>query len=353
MRPKLLKLILGCYPQWWRDRYADEVRAVVSDLQHDGRRPTGVALSLLVGAVRTRIRPVGMPQVHDLWVTRTKVSIAVATLSWFVVAPIALFSAAGGENVVSLRGSVFPSVVPMLRNPQFMIYTHQAHFPGGHPPHPLVAPALSQSGHVIGHALFAFGIASAAGLIALALGWLQLLLGIRASSTIHRRFMLFLAWTPAIAVLSYVGLWFAYASQLPSHWIGHGNGPAIPLNGNPTAAHALHLALIVVALSGWIGSVVCIAIAVKRSDLALIDLRFGKRLAMFMAPVVSVMFVAYVVMGIALYMQPPPSFSGLTVVSDHQALLVPIMVALGCSSVVTILAAGSARRSWRVIASPI
>jgi hypothetical protein len=351
MRPKLLQLILACYPQWWRDRYAEEVRAIVADLEHDGRRPSEVAFSLLVGALRTRIRPVGMPQVYDLWAIRTKISIAVATIPWFVVAPIAVFALGGGGRVVSLRGPLTPDAVPMLRNPQFTYFPQTAHFPLGHPPHPLVAPALSQSGHVIGHALFAFGVALAIGLVALALGWLQLLLGVRASPTVHRRSVLFLAWTPAIAVLADVGLWFAYNSQVAMGYTRHGGGPYIPIGGNPTAAHALHLALIVVVLSGWIGSVVCIAIAVKRSDLGLVDLRFGKRLSTVMAPVISVMFVAYVVLGIALYMQPPVSFSGLTVVSDHQALLVPVMVALGCSSLVTIMAAGSARRSWRVIAS--
>jgi hypothetical protein len=346
MRPKILQLILGCYPQWWRDRYAEEVRAVVSDLQHDGRRATGVALSLLVGAVRTRIRPVGMPQVRDLWATRTKISIAVATLPWFVVAPIAQFTAAGtGQRVVSLRGTVFPPNVSIFDHPQFQI-TNTAH-------HLVATPTLNRSSQVIAFASFIIAIAFFVGLFALAMGWLRLLLGIRATSTTHRRRMLFLAWTPAIALLTDVALWFAYESQQASSWAGHGGAPYIPLNGNPTAAHALHLALIVVGLSGWILSILCIAVAVKQAELALIDLQYGKRLSVFMAPVISVMFVAYVVLGIALYMQPAASFSGLTVVSNHQALFWPVMVALGCSSLVTIMAAGSARRSWRVIASPI
>jgi hypothetical protein len=289
---------------------------------------------------------VGMPKVHDLWATRTRVSIAVATLSWFLVAPLAQFTAAGGgQRVVSLRGPVKPNAVPLFTTFQYRI-TDKAHYV-------VATPTLNQSVHVISYASFAIGMAFMIGLFALAVGWLRLLHGIRATSTTHRRRTLFLAWTPAVALLAYVALWFAFASQQASNWIEQNGAPPVPLNGNPTAAHALHVALVVVGLSGWILSIVAIAIAVKQADLALIDLQYGKRLSFFMAAVTSLMFVAYVILAIALYTQPAASFSGLTVVSDHQALLLPIMVALGCSSLTTIMAAGSARRSWRVIASPI
>jgi hypothetical protein len=239
---------------------------------------------------------------------------------------------------------VYPNAVPLFTTFQFRI-VNKAH-------HLIATPTLNQSAHVIGYASFAIGMAFMIGLFALAVGWLRLLHGIRATSTTHRRRMLFLAWTPAVALLTDVALWFASASQQASKLIEK-NGALVPLNGNPTAAHALHVALIVVGLSGWILSIVCIAVAVKQTDLALIDLQYGKRLSVFMAAVTSVMFVAYVILAIALYAQPAASFSGLTVVSDHQALLVPVMVALGCSSLTTIMAAGSARRSWRVIAVPI
>lgn len=53
---RAIDLALRCYPGWWQDRYADEVRVLSRDLTSEGRSSLIVTLNLLRGAIRARYR---------------------------------------------------------------------------------------------------------------------------------------------------------------------------------------------------------------------------------------------------------------------------------------------------------
>ncbi|MGH9101123.1 MAG: hypothetical protein ACRDV8_12965, partial [Acidimicrobiales bacterium] len=91
----MLDRVLACYPPWWRAVYGVEVRQLVEDLLADGRRRWRLAVNLLWGAFRARLLARGMPMRPELWATRSRVSIAVATLPWLAVMPFLILGMHG------------------------------------------------------------------------------------------------------------------------------------------------------------------------------------------------------------------------------------------------------------------
>jgi len=170
-----IDLAIGCYPNWWRERYAEEMRAIAADLTADGRSPTRVALNLLRGAMRARSRARGMPKLYELWSTRTRVSIAAATLPWMLVAPF-LLMAMGTQSLHSTAGKVSYTGWSFRMNDLQI---------AGSPPTP--APPLTPAGSVAPYASLAVGVLFLLTLAVLAFGWSALTGAIRRSEIPHRR----------------------------------------------------------------------------------------------------------------------------------------------------------------------
>jgi len=99
---KLITFALNSYPSWWRERYRDEVSAVVDGLVESGRSPLSLSSNLLKSSMITRIRGTGAPAARAFWVHRTQRSLLVACLAWFTIIPLAIaFMLSIGENGVS------------------------------------------------------------------------------------------------------------------------------------------------------------------------------------------------------------------------------------------------------------
>ena len=111
---RMVNLSLSCYPRWWRERYGDEVGVHAKDMVADGRSSVSLSLGLMLGAVRTRWTAQGMPKDYRLWSMRNKISIAGATLTWLLIAPI--IGMTTGTQKVGLRfaSTARPYHVPPL-----------------------------------------------------------------------------------------------------------------------------------------------------------------------------------------------------------------------------------------------
>jgi len=338
-----VNLAIRCYPGWWRERYGEEVRAISGDLTADGRSPAIVALNLLHGAVRARSRAEGMPKIYELWSTRTRISIAAATLPWMLVAPFVLM-AMGTQSLHSTKGYVFFSGSGFT-----MTHLQIA----GAPPTP--APPLTPAGSVVPFASLAVGVLFLVTLAVLASGWTGLTGAIRRSAMPHRRRVWLLAWAPGFALLADVALVVAEVLLRPNGYRSTGGGPMVPIGGHPLAAHVLGTVLAVVAIGGWLASIVCVAVAAKRADVALSDLRFGKSVSIATTALFALMLTAYLAWGIGLLVQARQASQGTftTISYSHQDLWFPIVVLITSAVVLSGFSSRAARRSWIVLSNDI
>ncbi len=338
----VVEAALRCYPAWWQARYADEVRSVAADLSSEGRSESRLAFDLVRGAFRARVRAQGMPRVYRLWATRTRLSVAVATLPWMLVAPVVLM-AMGTQSLSSRVGRILPPQLSLV-GPNYLQVM------GRHAPMP--APPLTSAGWVVVDGSRAILVLFLVTLMVLTVGWSQLIGGIRRSSSPHRRKIALLAWAPGFALLADIGLVVARGVIGPSAYRWTAGHPMVPLNGNPAAGHALGVALGIVAIAGWLLSIVCVAVAAKRAEVVPADLRFGRTISVIVATVFALLLAAYATWGIALIAQAREAAQGTftTITYSNQGLWLPVVLVLLVIVVLSALGARAAVRSWKVIA---
>jgi hypothetical protein len=336
---RAIELAIRCYPAWWRERYADEVRLVAQDLEGEGRSTARVMVDLLGGALRARSRARGMPKSYGLWSARTRVSIATATLPWLLVAPFVLMTV-GSVNMRSAAGPIawsgfssFPSHLQIIHDAQLT-----------------PAPPLTTAGHVALDSALAITTLFLVTFAVLISGWSGLTRSIRRSGPPDRRRLRLLAWTPVFALLADLLLVVGQGFALPSGYSSH-QGHDVAFGGDPSALHLLRVALPIVAIVGWLVSVACVATAARRADVAPVELRFGKSVALVVAVLFSLLVAAYATWGIALIVQSRQTASGhfTTVGYDHAGLWPPMMLVVAVAVALSVVSARAARSSWRMI----
>jgi len=330
---------LWCYPGWWRERYADEVRVVSQDLTAEGRSTVRVTLNLLGGAFQARSRAQGMPKSYGLWSVRARTSVAAATLPWLLVAPFVWFSI-GSVSFHSSAGliiwsgfSAFPSHLQLIHNAN-----------------PTPAPPLTPAGHLAVYASLAMSVLFLLTFIVLISGWSGLTRAIRQSDTPYRGRLRLLAWTPVFALLVDVGLLVAWGSVRPNSLTTHA-GHVVASGGNPTALNVLNVAVPMVAIVGWLISIACVGTAARKADVSSADLRFGKSVAMVVALLFALLVAAYATWGVGLIMQARQAARGsfITVGYSHSGLWLPMMLVLIIAVALSVMSARAARSSWKMI----
>jgi hypothetical protein len=341
MSESAIELALRCYPGWWRERYANEVRVVSNDLTAEGRSPVRVAWNLLGGAIRARSRAQGMPKTHGLWSARTRASITAATLPWLVVAPLVL-TVMGHQTFHSSAGTVISYGLSFAPTHLQIVNKHVPPTPA--PPLTPIAPLIMWAGLAVGVlVLVTFTI--------LISGWSGLTSAIRRSSTPHRRRLRLLAWAPVFSLLTDVALWIAQAGAHPDNFHSTRGGLIVASGGNPAALHVLDIVVPIVVSAGWLASIACVAVAARRADVAPSDLRFGKSVAIIVASLFIVLVAAYATWSVGLIVQARQAAHGnyTTIVYSHAGLWLPTVTVLVVGVILSGMGARAARSSWKVI----
>lgn len=342
MRRSPVDVALGCYPAWWRQRYGDEVRLVVADLMGQGRTARSLAADLARDALRTRMHARGMPHVPDLWAARTRHLLAVASLLPVLITPLML-AMMGSVNLHASEGKIFPSEVSVPTPTSYDIFVH------GHLPFIPVTPPLAAQ--VAAWAGMAVGLLFLMCLGTVTTGWLRMRRAVRRPGTTSQRALRRLAAVPAATLLVAIFLFAGCSVVSPRGYESHGGRPPIPLGGDPSAAHALTIALHAVMWAGWLASVAAVAVVSHRARLSVDDLGTGTPVAGALAGTLAGMVLALTVRYVSLRLASPVMVHGVTITAT--ASLLPVWpLLLGGMVVTTAVAVGAAvgaRRSYRVV----
>lgn len=345
-RHAVVDVALRCYPQWWRERYGDEMRAAVEDLIADGRSESLIALGLLRDAVRSRMRVAGMPRTYGLMAMKTRTSIAAATIPWLVIVPF-ITLVTGGVKFHSSLGHVqtgYPFALERFR--MAVPVRTVAH------PLRLVYPPLSRATTMIGLSSQCMGLIFVLSFLVLAVGWTSLRDGVWEMKGYNRRRDYVLSWLPFVTVIL-AGLCkglqeFLFRTTNARETL---NGVLVPLNGHPAIAALTGDLAWMIAIVGWVLSAVALVVVARNVELPPATLRFGRTTSVLTAIALVMSCIVFVVwcVGINLQRRVPFSAGTITATYPHSGLWLPAALAFALATIVSVCGATSARRSWRVI----
>jgi hypothetical protein len=346
-RTSVIDVALRCYPTWWRERYGDEMRATIESLQAEGRSAFSIAVGLVRDAFRSHLQARGMPRTYGLLATRTKASIATATIPWMAVIPLVLF-VTGPTHLTSPGGTVesgYPFQLSFFRT---KIVPGAGAFGVHWPLHPII----SSTDWIIGLSNMAIQGAFFLTLMALGIGLAAFRFGIRREKRVNRRRMYQLTWLPVATFVTFIGLTLAqnHVSN-ESTYAGSAHGLVFVGGGHPSVAAFIGNLEWIVAIGGWLLSMVALAVVSKYVTLPPDTLRFGRTMSLLSSFSLSVTFVAVVVWGVAIDVRGHGAARVGTVVSTYpeHGLWVLLVLVLGVATLLSIAGASSARQSWRTI----
>lgn len=312
---------LAAYPKWWRARYGQDQESFLEDLAGDGRSMTLAAVSLLWGALRLRLEPVGMPAEAALWRDRTRTSVAFATLP-------------------ALGTLWLADVIGSHSSPDFI----QGQVP------------LAVAGRVATDATRILSLVSLGLVVLLAIGWF--LVGRLATRVPRgkegRRWMcLYLAPLAAIVMEACIGV---VQSSL-EHGKAAGTRTVV-VSAHPLVVTLLGVAHNVVGFAG-LASVACVVIAARTAKVTVPDLRGGVLISLLTAVMLSFTTVVALAWGIGVSHQAPVptadlsgSGPGLHPWSGVLTSIAPewplVVAAMAICALVAALAARAAQRSYRM-----
>lgn len=335
-----IDLALSCYPKWWTERYGEEMRAVIDDLKSEGRSETSIATGLARDALRTRLQARGMPRTYGLLANRTTNSVAAGTLPWLVIVPFVLL-VIGRFNLHSSAGYVergYPFQFTLFR-------TRVVSQPGFH----WVHPSISTASWIVGASTMVMDGLYVLTFFVLATGLSALREGIAREKSRNRRSMSVVTWVPFYTLLGIVALYLAqwvfnehrHPGRAPNSWVG----------GHPALAALMGNLMWTVAIGGWLTAIVGLIFVSNRVNLPPGTLRFGRTVSVLTSFSLSLTFVIFVIWAIAVDVQNRQQHAAGSIVASYPRhfLWLPMALALGIASVISIYGATNARRSWRTI----
>ena len=346
-RTSVIDVALRCYPTWWRERYGNEMRATIESLQFEGRSAFSISVGLLRDAFRSHLQARGMPRSYGLLATITKASIATATIPWMAVIPLVLF-VTGPTHLSSLGGTVqagFPFQLTPFRTtivPGAGAFNH--HWP--------LLAMISPSDWIAGLSNMAIQAAFVLTLMALGIGLAAFRFGIRREKRVNRRRMYLLTWLPVVTFVTFVGLTIAQ-NDASNHgtYLETAHGLVFEGGGHPSVAAFIGNLEWVVAIGGWLLSMVALVVISKKVTLPPDTLRFGRTVSILSSFSLSVTFVAVVIWGVAIEVGSHAAARVGTVTATYpeHGLWVLLVLILGVATLLSIAGASSARQSWQII----
>ncbi len=340
-RTSVIDVALRCYPTWWRERYGDEMRATIESLRLEGRSAISIAVGLFRDAFRSHLQARGMPRTYGLLATRAKTSIATATIPWMAVIPFVL-AVTGPTHLSALGGGVVTGYPYQLTFFRTKIFSSPHH----------VRAVFSTADWIIGLSNMAIQAAFLATLIALAIGLAALRDGIRREKGLNSRRMYMLTWLPVATFVVFVALGFAqnYVRN-QARFVGTAHGDIYVGGGHLAVAAFIGNLEWIVAIGGWLLSMVALVVVSKNVTLPLSTLRFGRTISIFSSFSLGVTFVAVVIWGVAIDDRGPTVVHSGTIISSYpeHGLWALLVLVLGVATLLSIAGASSARQSWRTI----
>lgn len=343
----IIDVALRCYPTWWTERYGDEMRATIEALQEEGRSSSSIAAGLVRDAIRSHLQARAMPRTYGLLATRTKVSIATATIPWMAVIPFVLFVT--GPTKLSSPGGKVLAGYPFQLSP---FPTKITPGPGAFGVHWPLHASISMTDRIIGVSNMAIQAAFLVTFFALAIGLAALRFGIRREKRANRRRMYLLTWLPVATVVTFIGLTIAqnYVHN-EATYRGSTHGNVFVSGGHPSITALFGNLEWFVAISGWLLSMVALVVISRKVTLPPDTLRFGRTVSVLSASSLCVTFVAVVIWGVAIDLRGNAVTHVSTVVAQYpeHGLWPLLVVVLGVATLFSFAGASSARRSWRTI----
>jgi hypothetical protein len=339
----VIDLALRCYPSWWTERYGEEMRAVIDDLESEGRSRRSIATGLFRDALRSRLQARGMPRTYGLLATRTKTSVAAGTLPWMLIVPF-ITIVTGGLDLHSSSGLVQVGYPFQLTGFQTRVVSE----PGMH----WVRPTISAATRIIGLSTVAMSVMYLVTLVALIIGLNAFRNGIVREKRHNRRSMYLLTWLPAATVFTLIGLYVASKMLMDgSHPHQTPTGHIVFIGGHTSVSAFMGDVGWVVAIGGWLLTMVGLAVVATRANLPPATLRFGRSVSVLTSCSLSLTFLAFITWCVAIDVQNHQArVAGQILASyPHQDLWLPMLFALGVACAASISGATSARRSWRTI----
>ncbi|HEY5009883.1 MAG TPA: hypothetical protein VIH73_01930 [Acidimicrobiales bacterium] len=344
MGRSVIDLALRCYPKWWTDRYGEEMRAVIDDLEHEGRSSSSIALGLLRDALRSRLLARGMPRTYGMLANRTKTSVAAGTIPWLAIVPFVL--------LITGRYTLRPHSNELITGYPFALTPFRTKaLEAGH----TVFPAISSSSWVIGISVMLVEALFLLTLIVLAIGLAAFRYGIKREKGRNRRWMYWTTWAPAYTVLGILTLKSAQ-SAFDMHWrpqdsLVNGKLVVTVVGGHPALAALMGDLTWTVAIGGWLFSMIALVLVANRANVPPDTLRFGRTVCVLTSISLSLTFVALLVWGVAIDVQNGQSHVGNAIVASYPLhdLWLPMVLVLGLTCAVSIWGASTARRSWQTI----
>jgi len=317
------------------------MRAVIDDLHHEGRSESRIAIGLLRDALRSRFQARGMPHNFRLLATRTRTSVATGTLPWLAIVPF-LSYVIGRFTLTSSSGAVesgYPFQLTLLR-------TRVVSEPGVH----WVHPTISTSTWIVGGATMFMDALFSLTLLVLIVGLGVLRYGIVREKGQNRRSLYVLTWVPVVVVVVLVAMRVAQGFLSDGSRLGPNDQF---IDGHTALAALMGNFMWVVAIGGWLLTIVGVAVVARRANLPPETLRFGRTVSVMTSVSLTLTFIAYLVWGVAVAIQNRESHVAGSIVATYSLhdVWLPMAFALGLSCVTSIWGATVARRSWRIIYS--
>lgn len=328
------------YPAWWQERYAGEVRTVADDLRTAGRSPARIVVDLVVGMVRVRRNAFGMPRTYRLWNSRTRQSVATATLPFVLLTPFVL-AGVGFTGLRARGGTVFYSGFLFPRG--LMRFERTG---------PLPAPPLTPAATLIFWSEGAILLVSLLTLFTIVYGWGNFVAAVRNATPGRSRWARALGWTPALVVVAFIALSALATRFAPHGWRGVVGHPSRPIGGNPALLRLFHDLAQVALVGGWLLSVAAVAALARRYEMTPFDLSVGARVSSIMAVLAVLLGLALGAWGTGVYLQAHQAGRGtFTIVEFGHPSLWPLSAAaavLACT--LSVSGAARARRGYRIVA---
>ncbi len=342
----MLRLALVLHPQWWRDRYGEEVQLVSLDMIADGQSPFRLATNLCVDAARQWVRG---PVLHSSSRSpvRAQLAGAGAALPFALVLPLLAYTMMGQTYRSSLMTRISGSPTLYLGWPSGSSFTgrrwetihHGSNFVTG-PTGPLVHGSMSWATLLSGVGAFFVGWITVLSLIALLVAWSGVRYAIRTSDSPKRRWRV-LSWMPgfALIVVAALFLWINHLDQQPVFTTVMRSGRPVTVTGiqHPTLTRILGDVNLILGLGLWIAAVASLTFLASRVETDARTSRFPIALSRLVGRAMPLLLFGYALWIVGLRSQGPQTTPGQVVVSyAHAGWWPAATIALALATVISL-----------------